>query len=208
VVIDPTEALISIDVNSGRGIKGKDIENTAFKTNLEAAVEIARQLRLRDMGGLAVIDFIDMRDRNHNRRVEQALRKELKKDRAKVSTSSISKFGLLELSRQRLRPSIEARSYQTCSHCQGRGLVMSVESASVAYLRRIWLGLSMGKAVRVEGVLPLDVASYLQNKKRKELADLEARYGVTIQSQGDPALSPGEGNLDFVRQDQTPQAKT
>jgi ribonuclease E len=202
VVLDPTEALISIDVNSGRGMKGKDIENTAFKTNLEAAVEIARQLRLRDLGGLVVIDFIDMRDRNHKRRVEQTLKKELKKDRAKVSTSSISKFGLLELSRQRLRPSIEAKSYETCSHCKGRGLVMSVESAAVALLRRIWLGLSMGKVIRVDGVLPLNVASYLQNKKRKDLADLEDRYGITIQIQGDPTLSPDEGTLDFVKRNQ------
>ena len=199
VVIDSTEALISIDVNSGRGTLGRDAESLAFQTNLEAAKEISRQLRLRDMGGLVVIDFIDMKDRKHTREVEKMIREELKKDRAKVDTSHISRFGLMELSRQRLRPSIESKSYQTCHHCNGRGIIMSIESASVSYLRRIWMGISKGDVKQVSGVLPVEVASYLQNRKRNELAKLENRYGVIITINGDPTMVPGGGKLDFVK---------
>lgn len=199
--IDPTEALISIDVNSGRGRSGKDVESTAFNTNLEAASEVARQLRLRDMGGLVVIDFIDMRDRKHIRQVERRLRDETKKDRAKISMSSISKFGLLELSRQRLRPSIESRSYQTCPYCKGRGLTLSVESASVSFLRQIWMGISKRDITQVNGNLPVEVATYLQNRKRKELTELESRYGVDIVLNGDPNLPPGDGKLEFLKKE-------
>ncbi len=199
IVIDATEALVSIDVNSGRGTAGKSMEGMAYKTNLEAAREIARQLRLRDMGGLVVIDFIDMKDRKHNREVEKILREELKKDRAKTDTSHISKFGLLELTRERLRPSIESRSYQICRYCQGRGTIMSVESAAVSLLRRIWMGLWKGGVTEVRGSLPIEVAAYLQNRKRRELAELEDRYGVAIVIQGDPSLPRGEGKLDFVK---------
>ncbi|MFH1349689.1 MAG: Rne/Rng family ribonuclease [Pseudomonadota bacterium] len=202
IVIDSTEALISIDVNSGRGTAGKDIETMVFKTNIEAAREVARQLRLRDMGGLVVVDFIDMRDRNHIRQVEKVIREELKKDRAKITTSNISKFGLLELSRQRLRPSIESKSYQACRYCGGRGIVMSVESAAVSFLRRILMGVTQGDVIQVNGTFPVDVATYLQNRKRKELAELEIRYAVTINLHGDSTLSPSEGRLDFVKQDQ------
>jgi ribonuclease E len=199
IVIDATEALISIDVNSGRTKLGKNIESMAYKNNLEAASEIARQLRLRDMGGLVVIDFIDMKDRKHVREVEKVLREELRKDRAKTDTSNISKFGLLELSRERLRPSIESRSYRTCHYCQGRGTIMSVETAAVSLLRRIWMGVWKGGVTEVKGVLPLDVAAYLQNRKRRELAELEDRYGVAIVLQGNPALAPGEGKLEFMK---------
>jgi ribonuclease E len=198
IVIDTTEALISIDVNSGRGRAGKDVESMAYKTNLEAATEIARQLRLRDMGGLIVVDFIDMKERHHMRQVARVLREELRKDRAKIDTSHISKFGLMELSRQRLRPSIEFRSYQTCPFCNGRGMVMSVESSAVSFLRRIWMGVSKGNVSRVTGTLPMEVATYLQNRKRKELADIERRYGVPIILSGDPTLTPGSGKLDFI----------
>ena len=201
IVIDPTEALIAIDVNSGRGRVGKDIETTAFKTNLEAAVEIARQLRLRDIGGLVVIDFIDMRDRKHNREVEKLLREQLKDDRAKLDMSGISKFGILELSRQRLRPSLESLNYQVCRCCQGRGLVPSVEISSVSLLRKIAMGLSREGVVQVQGVLPLEVATYLQNKKRKELAALESRFEVEIVLRGDPALNPGEGEVQFLKEE-------
>ena len=200
IVIDPTEALIAIDVNSGRGKTGKNVESTAFNTNIEAASEIARQLRLRDMGGLVVIDFIDMKDRKHIREVEKQVREGAKADRAKINISNISKFGLLELSRQRLRPSIESRSYQTCHYCRGRGLVLSVESASVSYLRRVWMGASRKGVARVQGVLPFDVATYLQNKKRKELAELESRYNVDIDIKGDPTLAPGDGKLEFLKE--------
>ncbi len=199
IVLDATEALISIDVNSGRGKIGKNIETMAYETNLEAAKEIARQLRLRDLGGLVVIDFIDMRDQRHNRAVEKVFREELKKDRAKTDTSHISKFGLLELSRERLSPSIESRSYQTCHYCQGRGTVMSVESAAVSYIRQIWMGLWKGGVTRVNGTLSMDVATYLQNRKRRELTDLENRYDVDIVIQGDSSMPPGEGKLDFVK---------
>jgi ribonuclease E len=198
IIIDPTEALISIDVNSGGSRVGKDVESTAYKINLVAASEIARQLRLRDMGGLVVIDFIDMKDRKHIREVEKLIREETKKDRAKIDTSNISKFGLLELSRQRLRPSIESRSYQTCHYCHGRGLLPSVESASVSFLRQIWMGISKKGITRVKGTLPLGVATYLQNKKRKDLAELESRYGIDIVIQGDPDIAPGNGELEFL----------
>ena len=198
IVIDSTEALIAIDVNSGRGTVGKDIESMVYQTNLEAASEIPRQLRLRDIGGLLVIDFIDMKDRNHIREVDKVFREELKKDRAKIDTSHISKFGLMELSRQRLRPSIESKSYQTCNYCAGRGVVMSVESAAVSYLRRIWMGVWKGDIRQVNGTLPGEVATYLQNRKRKELGELENRYNVRVFLTGDPALPPGGGKLDFI----------
>jgi ribonuclease E len=198
IVLSPTEALISIDVNSGRGKTGSDTETMIFNTNVEAAKEIARQLRLRDLGGLIVIDFIDMRESKHVREVEKVLRDELKKDRAKVDTSHISKFGLMELSRQRLRPSIESKSYQTCRVCDGRGIVMSVESAAVSTLRRIQMGVSKGNVAKVEGTLSADVAGYLQNRKRKELADIERRYGVTVLLHADPFMPPGGGKLEFA----------
>jgi len=198
IVIDTTEALIAIDVNSGRGTVGKNIESMVYQTNLEAASEIARQLRLRDIGGLLVIDFIDMKDRNHIREVDKVFREDLKKDRAKIDTSHISKFGLMELSRQRLRPSIESKSYQTCNYCSGRGVVMSVESAAVSYLRRIWMGVWKGDVRQVRGSLPGEVATYLQNRKRKELGELENRYNVRIFLTGDPTMPPGGGKLDFI----------
>jgi ribonuclease E len=202
VVINPTEALISIDVNSGRGTTGSDAESMIFNTNIEAANEIARQLRLRDLGGLIVIDFIDMREKKHIRGVEKAMREELKKDRAKIDTASISKFGLMELSRQRIRPPIESKSYQMCLYCSGKGTVMSVESRAVSYLRRIWMSVTKGNVTRVNGTLAMDVAAYLLNKKRRELADVENRYGVSINLEGDPTIPPGGGKLDFVRREE------
>ncbi|MBW1782374.1 MAG: Rne/Rng family ribonuclease [Deltaproteobacteria bacterium] len=201
IVIDPTEALIAIDVNSGRARTGKDVETTAFHTNIEAAQEIARQLRLRDMGGLVVIDFIDMRDKKHNREVEKMVRDKTKDDRAKISMSPISKFGLLELSRQRLRPSIESMSYQTCTCCGGRGIVPSVETAALSFLRRIRMGVSRKGIVQVKGSLSLEVATYLQNRKRKDLAQLESRYGVDITLQADAAIPPGGGTVEFLKED-------
>lgn len=201
ITIDPTEALISIDVNSGKGMLGKDIETMAFRTNLEAAREVARQLRLRDLGGLIVVDFIDMRDKRHIREVEKTLKEEFKKDKAKIDMSKISKFGLVEISRQRIRPPIESRRYHVCQYCKGRGLVQSVESAAVSVLRQISMALSRGDTVRVKGRLPEEVASYLQNRKRKELAELESRYGAEITLVGDKGLAPGAADLEFVRQE-------
>jgi ribonuclease E len=200
IVIDPTEALIAIDVNSGRSRTGKDVETTAFNTNIEAAQEIARQLRLRDMGGLVVIDFIDMRDKKHNRDVEKMLRDATKDDRAKISISPVSKFGLLELSRQRLRPSIESVSYQKCMYCEGRGIVPSVETAALSFLRRIRMGVSRKGIVQVKGCLSSDVVGYLQNRKRKDLAQLESRYGVDVTLMADSAVPPGGGTLEFLKE--------
>jgi ribonuclease E len=142
-----------------------------------------------------------MKDRAHNREIEKLLRESTKEDRAKIDMSGISKFGLLELSRQRLRPSIESISYQICRNCQGRGVVPSVESASLSLLRRISGGASRAGVVQVKGSLPMGVAAYLQNRKRKELALLESRYGVEILLQADPTLAPGEGKIDFVHDD-------
>ena len=198
IVIDSTEALTAVDINSGRSKRAKGIEATAFNTNLEATREIARQLRLRDIGGLVVIDFIDMKDPKHDREVVKRLRDEVKADRAKINISNISKFGLLELSRQRLRPSLESKSYQICECCQGRGMVRSVEATSVSFLRQIWLGTSKGNIEKVIGVLPSTVANYLLNKKRAELAELEKRYEVSIEIQGNPALPAWGGTIEFV----------
>jgi len=201
IIFDTTEALIAIDVNSGRSKSSKDNESMIFKTNCDAALEIARQLRLRDLGGLIVIDFIDMRDKKHIREVEKILREELKKDRAKTDVSTISKFGLLEVSRQRLRPSIESKSYQICDHCQGRGTVISAGASAVSYMRRIWMGLSKGDVARVNLTLPGEVATYIQNRKRSELVDLEKRYDVSIIINSDQSLPPGGGRLDFLKED-------
>ncbi len=201
IVIDPTEALVAIDVNSGRGRSGKTIETTAFKTNLEAAHEIARQLRLRDMGGLVVIDFIDMREKKHIREVEKAFRDQAKHDKAKISTSTISKFGLLELSRQRLRASIESVSYETCHCCKGRGLIPSVETASLSFLRQIRMGISRKGITIIKGALPVEVNTYLQNKKRQELTKLESRYKVNISLEGDPSIHLGGGSLEFLKEE-------
>ncbi|MEJ2586099.1 MAG: Rne/Rng family ribonuclease [Deltaproteobacteria bacterium] len=201
IVIDPTEALIAIDVNSGRGRGSTDVETTAYRANLEAAKEIARQLRLRDMGGLVVIDFIDMKEKKHNREVEKRFRDETRQDRAKISMSNISRFGLMELSRQRLRPSLESLSYQTCDYCNGRGLVPSLETASLSFLREIRMGVGRKGITSVKGVLPAEVAAYLQNKKRKQLAQLESRYGFTIYLKGDPSIPLGGGNLEFEKED-------
>jgi len=206
IVIDSTEALIAIDVNSGRSTRSKGIETTAFKTNLEAAREIAKQLRLRDIGGLVVIDFIDMKDPKHERELVKRVKEETKRDRAKINISYISKFGLMELSRQRLSPSIESKSYQLCEFCQGRGIVRSVEATSVSFLRQIWLGTSKGNIDRVTGILPSKVANYLLNKKRVELAELEKRYEVSIEIQGNPDLPLWGGSLDFIERSEVKEA--
>jgi len=164
---------------------------------MEAAVEVPRQLRLRDLGGLVVIDFIDMRDRKHIRQVEIALREEFKKDRAKTEMGRISKFGLMEASRQRLRPSVQSSSYVSCLRCSGTGVVRSTEATALVYLRKIWLELSRGKANHVHGYFAKEVADYLLNKKRAELLKLESRYGANIQIEGRQDITPGEGQLKF-----------
>ena len=146
-----------------------------------------------------VIDFIDMKDRKHIRQVERALREEFKKDRARTEMGRISKFGLLEASRQRLQPSIQSRSYVSCSRCGGTGVVRSTEATALAYLRKIWLELSRGESNQVHGYFAKEVADYLLNRKRSELLKLETRYGANIHIEGHKDIIPGEGQLQFSR---------
>jgi ribonuclease E len=180
VVIDHTEALLSIDINSARSTKGTDIEDTAYQTNLEAADEIARQLRLRDLGGLIVIDFIDMMDRKHQRNVEERLRHALQIDKARVQTGRISRFGLLEMSRQRLRPSLGESSQEACPRCDGHGRIRSVESLALSILRLVEEESMKEHTGQVLVQAPTTVANFLLNEKRKALGDIETRHGVPI----------------------------
>ncbi len=180
IVIDHTEALTSIDINSARATKGSDIEETALTTNLEAADEIARQLRLRDLGGLFVIDFIDMMANKNQRAVENQLRDALKIDRARIQTSRISRFGLLEMSRQRLRPSLGDATQLTCPRCKGQGTIRNVESVTLAVLRIIEEEAMKKGTERVVTHLPIDCATFLLNEKRKAIQEIESRLEVDI----------------------------
>lgn len=188
VVIHSTEALVAIDVNSGRSTRERNIHETALKTNLEAAEEIARQLRLRDLAGLVVIDFIDMEESRHLRQVERRLKEAMKPDRARLQIGRISAFGLLELSRQRLRPSLQEASGQTCRHCQGSGVVRSTESLALRVLRAIEEEGVRGRNSEVSVAVPTAVALYVLNNKRAALADMEARYGFRIALLGDDSV--------------------
>jgi ribonuclease E len=176
IVIDGTEALTAIDVNSGGSMRGANPEDTAFRTNLEAANEIARQLRLRDIGGLIVADFIDMRDGRHIQEIERTLRDALKPDKARHEVGRISRLGLLEISRQRLRPAAMATSYTTCPMCDGHGAVRTTESAALVALRKIHNRVALGDVAALHAALPGAVGLYLLNQKRDELARLEQRY--------------------------------
>ena len=180
VVIDHTEALVSVDVNSARSTRGADIEETAFRTNLEAADEIARQLRLRDLGGLIVIDFIDMESTRNQREVENRLRDALHYDRARVQTGKISRFGLLELSRQRLRPSIGETSYIPCPRCHGTGHIRGTESTALHILRILQEEAMKDNTATVSAQVPVDVATFLLNEKRVDLQLIEARHRVSV----------------------------
>ncbi len=180
LLFDPTEALVSIDVNSGRTSAEGAVEEMALKVNLEAAVEIPRQLRLRDLGGLVVIDFIDMREQRHAREVERRFKEEIKIDKAKITVGRISKFGLLELSRQHLGLNILRGSYKECQVCQASGLVRSTEATALDYFRKIWTTLVNKKPAVLKAVLPADAADYLLNRKRAEIANLEAAYKASI----------------------------
>ncbi|MBX3612085.1 MAG: Rne/Rng family ribonuclease, partial [Burkholderiaceae bacterium] len=180
VVIDHTEALVAIDVNSARATKGSDIEETALRTNLEAADEAARQMRLRDLGGLIVIDFIDMENPKNQREVEQRLKDALHYDRARVQTGKISRFGLMELSRQRLRPALAEGSHITCPRCNGTGVIRDIESSALHILRVIQEEAMKESTAAVYAQVPVDVATYLLNEKRSELNKLEARLKVEI----------------------------
>lgn len=192
IVINPTEALISIDVNSGRATREHNIEETALKTNMEAAEEVARQLRLRDMAGLVVIDFIDMEERNNNRAVERRMKDVLKNDRARIQVGRISSFGLMEMSRQRLRPNLLEASMETCSACSGMGVVRSVESASLMVLRQLEEEGIRGRSSVVRVTASPDVAIYLLNKKRAMLSDLETTYDFVIEVLSSPSMAPAE----------------
>ncbi|MFI9654041.1 Rne/Rng family ribonuclease [Guyparkeria sp. GHLCS8-2] len=180
LVFDVAEAMTAVDINSGRNTKGQDIEDTAFNTNLEAAEEIARQLRLRDLGGLIVIDFIDMGSSKHQRDVENRLRDSLKYDRARVQTSRISRFGLLEMSRQRLRASLEESSQHMCPRCNGQGVIRSVESLSLAILRLLVDEAMKDNTGRVIAQVPIDVATYLLNEKRDQINEIEQSNNVDL----------------------------
>ncbi|GIW43215.1 MAG: ribonuclease E [Candidatus Binatia bacterium] len=196
IVIDGTEALTAIDVNSGRALRGANQEETAFRTNLEAAVEIARQLRLRDLGGLIVIDFIDMRNPQHITEVEKALRAAMFEDKARHEIGRISHFGLLEVSRQRLRPAATATTYVTCPMCDGYGLVRTTESAALVALRKVHNRVAQGDVESLRVALPPEMAMYLLNQKREDLAQLERRYNVKITVVPKAELMPHECEIE------------
>jgi len=195
IVIEPTEALVSIDVNSGKATQKGSVEETALQTNLEAAGEIARQLRMRDFGGLIVIDFIDMRDRKNKAKVEKAIKDELKSDKARTKVGRLSAFGLMEMSRQRIRASIQSINTQPCRWCQGKGVVPSVESLGLNFLRRLRLETMKEGGETIHGYVPFEVAAYLLNHKKKELVDLELRHDIQILIEEDRSMIPGEGKI-------------
>jgi ribonuclease E len=195
IVINQTEALVAIDVNSGKATQKGSIEETALQTNLEAVEEVARQLRLRDLGGLIVVDLIDMRDRKNRSEVERAMKTHLKNDKARTKVGRISRFGLLEMSRQRIRPSIEFSSYQVCEHCRGKGQVPSTESLGVAFLRKLSLESLKCDIKIIKGRVPASVADYLLNRKRKELTDLEEKRHLSIRIEADEHMVPGESRI-------------
>jgi ribonuclease E len=181
IVINPTEALVSIDINSGRSTKEHGIEQTALATNLEAAREIARQLRLRDMAGLVVIDFIDMENHSNGRKVERAMKEALKHDRARIQVGRISSFGLMEMSRQRLRTGVLEASTRQCPHCEGTGLVRTASSAALSALRLIEEEAAKGNGSLIQLIASHEAAIYVLNNKRAELAEIEERYGVSVE---------------------------
>jgi ribonuclease E len=200
IVINSTEALVAIDVNSGRATRERNIEETAYKTNLEAAEEIARQLRLRDLAGLIVIDFIDMEEGRHNAAVERRLKEAMRNDRARIQIGRISPFGLLELSRQRMRPSLFETSTEICEHCRGTGHVRSTESTVLHVLRSIED--ECLKSHNAEGLsiaVPTAVALYILNHKRKALAEIELRHGMRIFISGDDHLIPPEYRVERIK---------
>ena len=207
IVIDPTEALVAIDVNSGKMASEQGVEATATKTNLEAAEEVGRQLRLRDLGGLIVIDFIDMRERKHMRQVENQLKKSLENDKARVSVGRISQFGLLEMSRQRIKAALTQGSYLTCPHCNGSGHLKSPETQAVALLRKIHASAAKGQVSRVDAQLPMDVAAYLLNNKREELVDMERRYQLQIHIHGNRDFLADQNEIEIQKKEKEKAAQ-
>jgi ribonuclease E len=203
IVIDPTEAMTSIDVNSARATKGSDIEETAFNTNLEAAEEVARQLRLRDLGGLVVIDFIDMTPVRHQREVENRMRDAVKQDRARIQLGRISRFGLLEMSRQRLRPSIGETSQGVCPRCNGTGHVRSVESLALSILRLMEEEAIKENTQHVQAQVPVPVATYLLNEKRRSVFHIEKHHNVNILIIPNPHMDTPQYEVLRVRTDES-----
>ena len=198
IVINPTEALVAIDVNSGRTSKNSDFEESIFLANMEAAEELARQLRLRDLGGLIVVDFIDMRNKKHILEVERQVKASMKRDKAKVDISRISRFGLMQISRQKMGAPTAKGSYITCTHCQGRGVVRSVETQALYYLRRIQTGIIRKKVARVTCGFPLEVAQYLLNRKKEELVALERQHNAIIDITVRSDMKPSEYEIEFL----------
>jgi ribonuclease E len=199
IVINQTEALVSIDVNSGRATRERNIEETALRTNLEASDEIARQLRLRDLAGLIVIDFIDMEEHRHNSAVERRLKEALKNDRARIQVGRISAFGLMEMSRQRLRPSLAEASTLPCPHCGGAGYIRSTESTALYVLRSIEEEGARGRSAEICVYVPTVVALYILNQKRDSLMQIEARYALRVMMGRDDALIPPNFRLERLR---------
>jgi ribonuclease E len=207
IVLDPTEALVSIDINSARATKGGDIEQTALQTNLEAAEEIARQLRLRDMGGLVVIDFIDMSSNRNQRAVENRIREALELDRARIQIGRISRFGLLEMSRQRLRPSLGETSGIVCPRCTGQGTIRDTKSLALAILRLIQEEAAKDRTGEVQAVVPVDVSAFLLNEKRSDINEIESRSGVRIVVVASPHLDTPHFEVRRLRDDEIDQSR-
>ena len=201
IVIDHTEALTAIDINSARSTRGSDIETTAFNTNLEAAEEIARQIRLRDLGGLIVIDFIDMESNRNQRDVENRLRDSLRYDRARVQTAKISRFGLLELSRQRLQPSLEETSYSPCPRCNGMGHIRGTDSSALHILRIIQEEAMKDHSASIHVQVPVDVATFLLNEKRADIHLIESRLKVNVTIIPNPHMETPHYNVNRLRHD-------
>jgi ribonuclease E len=196
IVINSTEALVAIDVNSGRATRERNIEETALRTNVEAADEIARQLRLRDLAGLIVIDFIDMEENRNNAAVERRLKDAMRHDRARIQVGRISPFGLLELSRQRLRPSLIEASTEVCRFCRGTGHVRSTESTALHVLRAIEEEGIRNRGTALNIAVPTAVALYILNNKRGALAELEQRHNLRLTLGGDDSLIPPDHRME------------
>lgn len=207
IVINPTEALVAIDVNSGKATRERHIDETALKTNLEAADEVARQIKLRDLGGLVVIDFIDMSDSKHIQQVEKRLKDAVKGDRARIQMGRISQFGLLELSRQRLRPSIVEANMRPCTHCHGTGMVRSIESMALFVLRGIESAGVAGKSEAILVTVPADIDLYLLNQKRSHVLALEARYEMSVMIQRDNKLVAPDFKIETTATRSKPRVK-
>ena len=204
LVIGVTEALVAIDVNSGRATKEGSIEDTALKTNLEAAEEVSRQLRLRDLAGLIVIDFIDMEDRRNNSAVERKLKDKLKTDRARIQVGRISGFGLLEMSRQRLRPGMIEATTQNCPHCHGTGLIRSEENLALSIIRQIEDEGVRGRSREVVVNCPVSVANFIVNQKRDHIANIEARFSLFVRINADTALVSPEYSIEKLKTSSRP----